>query len=266
VVALGPAAVNLRSAANHAILAKSGVSTVPPSVITGSVGVSPIAATGLTGFSPTVDSTGQFSTSAQVTGKLFAASYSAPTPSTLTVAIGDMGTAFTDAAGRVNPNFTNLGSGAIGGRILTPGLYNWSSAVGIGSDVIILGGLLSGATDTWIFQVSGGLSIAAGARVILAGGARTSNIVWVVSGTISATAGAHLEDVILGKSSITLLTGATANSRLLSQTTVVLQKVCARMLSSSGTFLLISRIGHCHQLSYLVNCVRNKGQYPNHAV
>ncbi|KAJ7337393.1 antifreeze protein [Mycena albidolilacea] len=224
VVALGPAAVNLRSAANYAILAKSGVSTVPPSVITGSVGVSPIAATGLTGFSPTVDSTGQFSTSAQVTGKLFAASYSAPTPSTLTVAIGDMGTAFTDAAGRVNPNFTNLGSGAIGGRILTPGLYNWSSAVTIGSDVIILGGLLSGATDRWIFQVSGGLSIAAGARVTLAGGARTSNIVWVVAGTVSAAAGAHLEGVVLGKSSITLLTGATANSRLLSQTAVVLQK------------------------------------------
>ncbi|KAJ7792667.1 antifreeze protein [Mycena olivaceomarginata] len=224
VVALGPAAVNLRSAANYAILAKSGVSTVPPSVITGSVGVSPIAATGLTGFSLTVDSTGQFSTSAQVTGKLFAASYFAPTPSTLTVAIGDMGTAFTDAAGRVNPNFTNLGAGAIGGRILTPGLYNWNSAVNIGSDVIILGGLLSGATDTWIFQVSGGLSIAAGARVTLAGGARTSNIVWVVAGTVSAAAGAHLEGVVLGKSSITLLTGATANSRLLSQTAVVLQK------------------------------------------
>src|ERR1700761_490083 len=33
VAALGPAAVNLRTAANYAILAKSGVSTVPKSVI-----------------------------------------------------------------------------------------------------------------------------------------------------------------------------------------------------------------------------------------
>jgi len=220
VVALGPAAVNLRSAANYAILAKTGVSTVPPSVITGSIAVSPIAATGLTGFSLTVDSTGQFSTSAQVTGHLFAASYSAPTPSTLTVAIADMGTAFTDATGRVNPNFTNLGSGAIGSLILTPGLYKWTSAVSIGSDVTILGG----ATDTWIFQVSGGLSIAAGKKVVLSGGALASNIVWVATGAVSAAAGAHLEGVILGKTSITLLTGATANSRLLAQTAVALQK------------------------------------------
>ncbi|KAJ7205287.1 antifreeze protein [Mycena pura] len=220
VAALGPAAVNLRTAANYAILAKSGVSTVPKSVITGNVGVSPIAATGLTGFSLTVDSTGQFSTSSQVTGHLFAASYSAPTPSTLTVAIGDMGTAFTDATGRVNPNFNNLASGAIGGLVLAPGLYKWTSAVSVGSDVTILGT----ATDTWIFQISGGLSVAVGRKVVLAGGALASNIVWVVSGAVTVGTGAHIEGVILGKTSISLLAGASANSRLLAQTAVVLQQ------------------------------------------
>ncbi|KAJ7021627.1 antifreeze protein [Mycena alexandri] len=220
VAALGPAAVNLRTAANYAILSKSGVSTVPPSVISGSIGTSPIAATGLTGFSLTVDPTGQFSTSAQVVGKLFAASYSAPTPSTLTVAIGDMGTAFTDATGRVNPNFNNLASGAIGGLVLAPGLYKWTSGVTIGSDVTISGT----ATDTWIFQVAGTLSVAAGKKIVLAGGALASNIVFVVNGAVSVAAGAHIEGVILGKTSITLLTGATANSRLLAQTAVALQK------------------------------------------
>ncbi|KAJ7128663.1 antifreeze protein [Mycena epipterygia] len=220
VIALGPAAVNLRTAANFAILAKTGVSTVPPSVITGAVAVSPIAATGLTGFSLTVDSTGQFSTSSQVTGKLFAASYAAPTPATLTTAIGDMGTAFTDATGRVNPNFNNLASGAIGGLVLGPGLYKWSSAVSISNDIIIAGS----ATDTWIFQVTGTFSIAAGKKMVLAGGALAKNIVWVVTGAVNAGAGSHLEGVILGKTSITLQTGATANSRLLSQTAVALQK------------------------------------------
>ncbi len=73
--------------------------------------MSPIAAVALSGFSLTLDSSGQFSTSTQVIGKLYAASYSAPTPSTLTVAIGDMGTAFNDATGRVNPDFINLASG-----------------------------------------------------------------------------------------------------------------------------------------------------------
>ncbi|KAJ7063681.1 antifreeze protein [Mycena amicta] len=220
VYAVGPAAVNLRTAANYAILAKTGVSTVPPSIITGAVGVSPIAATGLTGFSLTVDSTGQFSTSAQVVGKLFAASYSVPTPATLTVAIADMGTAFTDATGRVNPNFSNLASGAIGGLILAPGLYKWTSGVSIGSDVTIAGGV----TDTWIFQVTGTLTIAAGKKMVLAGGALASNIVWVATGSVTAAAGSHIEGVILGKTSITLQTGTTANSRLLAQTFVALQE------------------------------------------
>ncbi|KAJ7784328.1 antifreeze protein [Mycena metata] len=220
VAALGPAAVNLRTAANYAILSKTGVSTVPPSVISGSVGVSPISATALTGFSLTVDSTGQFSTSAQVVGKLFAASYSAPTPATLTVAIADMGTAFTDATGRVNPNFNNLASGAIGGLVLAPGLYKWTSGVTIGSDVTITGA----ATDTWIFQVTGALTVAAGKKIVLAGGALASNIVFVVTGPVSVGAGGHIEGVVLGKTSITLITGATANSRLLAQTNVALQK------------------------------------------
>ncbi|KAJ7063716.1 antifreeze protein [Mycena amicta] len=220
VYAVGPAAVNLRTAANYAVLAKAGVSTVPPSVITGAVAVSPIAATGLTGFSLTVDSTGQFSTSAQVTGKLFAASYAVPTPATLTTAIADMGTAFTDATGRVNPNFSNLASGAIGGLILAPGLYKWTSGVSIGSDVTISGG----ATDTWIFQVTGTLTIAAGKKMVLAGGALASNIVWVVTGSVTAAAASHIEGVVLGKTSITLQTGTTANSRLLAQTFVALQK------------------------------------------
>ncbi|KAJ7839375.1 antifreeze protein [Mycena olivaceomarginata] len=202
VYAVCPAAVNLRTAANFAVLAKTGVSTVPPSVITGNVAVSPIAATGLTGFSLTVDSTGQFSTSAQVVGHLFAASYAVPTPATLTAAISDMG--------------------AIGALILAPGLYKWTTGVSIGSDITITGG----ATDTWIFQVAGTLTIAAGKRMTLAGGALASNIVWVVSDSVTTAAGSHIEGVVLGKTSITLQTGATANSRLLAQTSVALQQVC----------------------------------------
>jgi hypothetical protein len=130
--------------------------------------------------------------------------------------------------------------GAIGGLILTPGLYKWTSAVSIGSDVTIAGGAIDSKTfsnyaintadrlpllPAWIFQVAGGLSVAAGKKVVLAGGALATNIVWVVSGAVSVAAGAHIEGVILGKTSITLLTGATANSRLLAQTAVALQKV-----------------------------------------
>ena len=126
--ALGPAAVNLASAGNFAILAESGVSTVPPSAIStslcltrpkivlisslaGNIGLSPAAGTALTGFSPVLAPGGTFESSTQVTGQLLAASFTSPTPSTLTTAISDMQTAFTNATGRVNPNFLNLDSG-----------------------------------------------------------------------------------------------------------------------------------------------------------
>jgi hypothetical protein len=83
-------AVNLGTAAGYAILAKSGISTVPTSAITGNLGVSPAAATYITGFSLTADPTNVFSTSPQVTGSVYAADYTAPTASNLTTAIGDM--------------------------------------------------------------------------------------------------------------------------------------------------------------------------------
>jgi hypothetical protein len=106
--------VDLGSAEEYAILAKSGISTVPMSAVTGNLGVSPAAATYITGFSLTVDSTNVFSTSPQVTGRVYAADYASPTPSDMTTAVGDMEQAFTDAAGRA-PDVTELGAGNIGG-------------------------------------------------------------------------------------------------------------------------------------------------------
>ncbi|KAF8801218.1 antifreeze protein [Phlegmacium glaucopus] len=218
--AAGPTSVNLRTAGNFAILAQSGVSTVPSSSITGDIGVSPVSSTALTGFSLTLDPSGTFSTSPQVTGKLFAASYTSPTPSQLTTAISDMQTAFTDASGRVNPNFVNLLSGNIGGLILVPGLYKWSSSVSAASGFTISGS----ATDTWIFQIAGTLGLANGVQTTLLGGAKASNIIWVVSNDVTLGVGSHLEGVVLGKTAITLETGTSVNGRLLSQTNVALQQ------------------------------------------
>src|ERR1043165_4213866 len=54
--------VDLGTAGSYAILSQSGISTVPPSAITGNMGVSPISATGITGFSLTMDSSNVLST------------------------------------------------------------------------------------------------------------------------------------------------------------------------------------------------------------
>ncbi|KAF9068695.1 ice-binding protein [Rhodocollybia butyracea] len=220
VINLGPAPVNLGTAANYAILSQTGVSTVPPSSITGDIAVSPISGGALTGFALTLAPGGAFSTSSQVTGDLFAASYAAPTPVTLRTAISDMQTAFSNANGLVNPGFRNLAGGSIGGLILTPALYRWTTSVSI-SDV---GVTISGtSSDVFVFQIAGTFDIASDAQVILVGGALASNIFWVVTGAVTVHPGAHFEGVILAKTGVTLQTGATMNGRILSQTLVALQ-------------------------------------------
>ena len=104
--------VNLGTAGSFAILSKSGISTVPTSRVTGDIGVSPIARIAITGFSETMDSTNTFSTSTQVVGKIYAADYTPPTPSNMTTAVSDMEIAYTDAAGRTLPDFTEKYAGA----------------------------------------------------------------------------------------------------------------------------------------------------------
>ncbi|MDO8727804.1 MAG: ice-binding family protein, partial [Candidatus Methanoperedens sp.] len=90
--------VNLGTAGNFVILAKSGISTTGTTSITGDIGVSPIDSSAITGFGLIMDSSNKFSTSSLVTGKVYAADYTTPTPATMTAAISDMETAYTDAA------------------------------------------------------------------------------------------------------------------------------------------------------------------------
>src|SRR5947209_3152633 len=70
--------VNLGTAGNFAVLAKSGISTVPTSAITGDIGVSPIDSTAITGFSLSHATASPFATSAQISGKAYAPDYADP--------------------------------------------------------------------------------------------------------------------------------------------------------------------------------------------
>jgi len=219
--AAGPAPVVLGTSGNFAILAKSGISSVPASAVTGDIGVSPAAATYITGFSLVADATNVFSTSTQVVGggKVYAADYAVPTPSNLTTAVSNMQTAYTDAAGRA-AGTTELGAGNIGGLTLVPGVYKWGTGVLIPTDVTLDGG----ANDVWIFQIAQGLTIASATDVLLINGADPKNIFWQVAETVSIGANAHFEGVILAQTDITLETGASINGRLLAQTAVTLDQ------------------------------------------
>lgn len=216
----GQSPVNLGTAGNYVILAKSGISTVPPSAVTGNLGVSPIKSTAITGFSLILDSSGQFSTSSQLTGKAYAPDYASPTPVILTTAVSDMQTAYADAAGRTLPDQSELGSGNIGGMTLAPGLYKWSTSLTIPTDVTLSGG----SNAVWIFQIAGNLSIAGATSVLLSGGAQPGNIFWQVAGGVGVDLGttSQFEGTILTAAGINLETGASINGRLLAQTAVTL--------------------------------------------
>jgi hypothetical protein len=229
--------VDLGTAGNFVILAKSGISTIPTSAVTGNIGVSPIDSTALTGFSLILDGTGQFATSLQITGKAYASDYAVPTPVNLTTAVGDMQTAYTDAAGRTTPDFTELGAGQIGGLTLVPGLYKWGTDVLISSDVTLNGS----PTDVWIFQIAGKITQANGTRIFLSGGALAKNIFWQSFGDVALGTTAHFEGIILSQSAISLATGASINGRLLAQTAVTLDSsTVTSPAAAAGTTTLIS--------------------------
>ncbi len=206
------APVNLGSASHFVILSKSGITDVPASEITGNVGTSPITGTA------------DHLTCAEVTGKIYSVDDAGPapcnikSPAKLTAAVGDMQTAYTDAAGRP-PTTTELGAGNIGGLTLAPGVYSWSTSVTIPDSVALKGN----SKSIWIFQISKNLVVSSGKSVVLRGHARAKNVFWQVAGKVTLGTTSHLQGTVLSKTLIAMKTGASINGRLLSQTAVTLQ-------------------------------------------
>jgi uncharacterized protein YjdB len=213
--ALGPAAVILGGAGNFAILAKTGVTNVPTSAVTGNIGSSPIS--------------GAFIgiTCSEVNGIIYAVDAAGPAcavadPVLLTAAVSDLETAYTDAAGRpagVGP-FLNVGAGTVANQTLVAGTYTWGTNVTIPTNLTLVGG----PNDVWIFQVTGKLNISPNMRVILSGGAQAKNIFWQVTGAVTLDTNSHFEGTILAQTNIAMLTGASLNGRTLSQTATTLQQ------------------------------------------
>lgn len=210
------AGVDLGAAGNYVILAKTAINNSSTSAITGDLGLSPAATSYITGLALT-NATG-YATSTQVTGSVYAADMASPTDVNLTTAVENMITAYNDAAGRVAPDFLELGTGNIGGKTLEPGLYKWTTTVSLPSDVVISGD----TNDIWIFQISGDLSMSSAVNITLAGGAQAKNIFWQIAGQATIGTTAHFEGIILSMTGITFQTDASINGRALAQTAVIL--------------------------------------------
>jgi hypothetical protein len=208
-------APNLGLAGNFAILSKSGITNVVTSNITGNVGTSPITGAALLLTCGEVIPNGGLIYSVDAAGPL---GCTTTYPSGLSTAVGNMQEAYTDLAGRCNPDFLNEGAGSIGGMTLAPGVHKWTSALLIPDNITLQGS----ATDVWIFQVAGTLTMSNGKHMILSGAVK-ENIFWQVAGAVTLGTTSHFEGTLLGKTSIAVQTDATVNGRLLAQTAVTLQ-------------------------------------------
>lgn len=210
------AVVDLGSAIDYVILAKTAINNSSTSTITGDLGLSPAATSYITGLALT-NAIG-YATSSQVTGKLYAADMAVPTPTNLTTSVNNMITAYNDAAGRTLPDFVELGAGNVGGKTLTAGLYKWTSNVIVPTSITISGS----ATDVWILQIAGNLTMSSAVNITLSGGAQAKNIFWQVAGQVTLGTTSHFEGIILSQTGITLQTGASINGQALAQTAVIL--------------------------------------------
>lgn len=214
----GPAPVVMGSAANFRVLARSAISNVPLSAITGEVGLYPAAGTFITGL-----------TCPEVTGStatpVHQASAGGPAPcsfidaTALNIAVNDSGTAYTDANSRA-PDYTELGAGDLGGLNLAPATYRFSTGVLIPTNLTLTGG----PNDVWIFQIAQGLTVSSGVQIILAGGALPENVYWATFAAASIGTTSQFKGTILSQTSIGVNTGARVNGRLIAGTAVTLNQ------------------------------------------
>lgn len=188
----GPDDIDLLTAGAFGILAGETVTNTGFSVIDGDLGLSP--GTSVTGFPPGIVLGTQHITDAAAAQAQL-----------------DLTAAYLDAEGRTGATIV---AGNIGGQTLAPGLYKSTSSLAVSSGDLTLSG---DANDIWIFQIASTLTLTPGRQIILAGGALASNIFWQVGSSATLDTTSIFKGTIMALTSISALTGATVDGRLLAR-------------------------------------------------
>ena len=193
-----PPAVALGTSGSFGILAGSTVTNTGATSVTGDLGVSPGSA--VTGFPP-----------GTVSGSTHAADATAATAQT------DLTTAFNDAQSRTVGSVSV--SGDLTGLTLAPGLYTSTSSLAVSGDLTLTA--LGNPDAVFIIQTATTLTTGPGSRIILAGGAKASNIIWVVGTSATLGTNSEFKGTILADQSITVNTGARLDGRAMARTGAV---------------------------------------------
>jgi cytoskeletal protein CcmA (bactofilin family) len=118
-------------------------------------------------------------------------------------------------------DYQDVNGGILTEYTFSAGVYNFTTAVHITGNLYF--DAADNADAVFVIQTTGNLIQDANYEVILARGAKAENIFWQVAGNVEVMAGAHMKGVILGKTSVTFITGSSLNGRILAQTACVLQ-------------------------------------------
>jgi uncharacterized repeat protein (TIGR01451 family) len=202
----GQIAPDLKSAADFAILAGTGISFAPPMNTINDMDV---------GLYPGVRSsiTGDVANLTLNNGVILAADED---PSNrLPQAKLDLLNAYLFAAAATVPAPATI-SGNQGGLTLAPGIYKSTSTLSIEGTPLTLN---AGGDENavWIFQIESSLTTTAGGSVILTGGAKANNVYWQVGSSATIGSGTAFKGNILALVSISVDTGATIDGRLLAR-------------------------------------------------
>jgi len=183
-------AISLGSAENFAVLGATTVTNTGLTDITGDLGVSP--GTAITGFPPGVlhGSEQQADTIAALAQADALSAYNLITglPSTLTL------------------------TGDLGGRTLSPGVYDFSSAAQL-TGILTLD-FTGNLADQIIFRIGSALTTASNSSVNVINGS-TDNVFWQIGSSATLGTGTQFKGNILADQSITLTTGALLDGRAL---------------------------------------------------
>ena len=191
--------VPLGTASSFVVLAGSGTTSFTGGgAVTGDVGVSPGSAV-VVGTPPTT-----------INGTVFA---NGPIAAQ---AQADLGVAINDAKGRTSA--ATAVAGNIGGRTLTPGLYQASNtSLAVTSGDLYLDAL-GDPNGVFIFQI--GTTLEVSTKIFLTNGANANNIFWQVGSSATLGVGSVVHGNILASASITMVTGASLDGRALARISV----------------------------------------------
>ncbi|PYY37591.1 ice-binding family protein [Curtobacterium sp. MCBD17_029] len=185
--------VTLGTAATYGVLGASAVTNTGPTVVNGDLGVSP--GTAVTGFGAAPDGV--------VTGTVRSRTEAAQ-------AQQDARTAY-DAAAALTPSgvdVTDLDNRAP----LVPGVYSGGALDLSDGNTLTLDG---DAQSTWVFQAASTLVVGTDTRILITGGASSCNVFWQVGSSATIQSGAQFQGTVLAQQSVTAVTGATVQGRLL---------------------------------------------------